>query len=378
MASDLAAGQPPLRQPRARRRASGPSSRRWPPPGAMGADVPSLLRELAPRPGAGQLRTLAATWQVAHDTGSGLAAAIGQAAEAIRADRRTTRLVASELAAAHATARMLAVLPVGVLLLGHGCRRRPGGLPDSTRTAGLVCLAVGLGLSFAGMPGSSGSPTGCWGGEPGAPGRGWWPPGGAARSLLVLRPRARLPARRSDRLVPGRSRRGRPRCSSGCAAARRWWGSPAGGRMLGGRSGGPAVLPLRWRCGWCSGAAEDPAVVRRRERLLDDLPTGVDLLGSCLDAGAAPESRAGHRGPGRSAGRWGRSSWRSTTGSRSASTRVRCGGRSPATRSSDRSAGPWVAPTRPVRRSGGRCTSSPTSCASAPRPRSRHVPAASR
>jgi Flp pilus assembly protein TadB len=38
------------------------------------------------------------------------------------------------------------------------------------------------------------------------------------------------------------------------------------------------------------GRAEDPSAVRRRERLLEDLPTGVDLLASCLDAGAAPES----------------------------------------------------------------------------------------
>ncbi len=38
------------------------------------------------------------------------------------------------------------------------------------------------------------------------------------------------------------------------------------------------------------GRTEDPAVVRRRERLADDLPTGIDLLGACLDAGAAIES----------------------------------------------------------------------------------------
>lgn len=38
------------------------------------------------------------------------------------------------------------------------------------------------------------------------------------------------------------------------------------------------------------GRTEDPAVVRRREQLVEDLPTGVDLLGACLDAGAAPES----------------------------------------------------------------------------------------
>ena len=52
-----------------------------------------------------------------------------------------------------------------------------------------------------------------------------------------------------------------------------WWSGSVARR----RVGGP-------------GGTEDPAVVRRREELVDDLPTGVDLLASCLDAGAAPES----------------------------------------------------------------------------------------
>ena len=38
------------------------------------------------------------------------------------------------------------------------------------------------------------------------------------------------------------------------------------------------------------GRTEDPAVVRRREVLVEELPVGIDLLASCLDAGAAPES----------------------------------------------------------------------------------------
>ena len=38
------------------------------------------------------------------------------------------------------------------------------------------------------------------------------------------------------------------------------------------------------------GRTEDPSVVRRREVLVEDLPLGIDLLASCLDAGAAPES----------------------------------------------------------------------------------------
>jgi tight adherence protein B len=149
MSSDLSAGQPPLLSLRR-------AAEEWPAfapvaaAGEMGADVPTALRELSERSGAGQLRTLAATWQVAHDTGSGLAGAIAQAGEAIRSDRRTARLVGSELAAAHATARMLAVLPLGVLLLGTGLGGDPVGFLTGT-TAGLVCLALGLGLSLAGL-----------------------------------------------------------------------------------------------------------------------------------------------------------------------------------------------------------------------------------
>ena len=58
--------------------------------------------------------------------------------------------------------------------------------------------------------------------------------------------------------------------------------------------GGPIGVTVGLVCGatvWVVLArTEDPAVVRRREVLVDDLPTGVDLLASCLDAGAAPET----------------------------------------------------------------------------------------
>jgi len=149
MASDLSAGQPPLLS-LDRAAAEWPEFAPVAVAGHVGADVPAVLRRLSRRPGARQLRTLAATWQVAHDTGSGLAAAIGQAAEAIRSDRRTVRLIAAELAAAHATARMLAALPLGVLLLGSGIGGDPVGFLTGS-AAGLVCLALGLGLSFAGL-----------------------------------------------------------------------------------------------------------------------------------------------------------------------------------------------------------------------------------
>lgn len=149
MASDLASGQPPLLT---LDRAAAEWEELAPvaTAGRLGADVPDVLRELAGRPGARQLRTLAATWQVAHDTGSGLAGAIAQAAESIRSERRTARLVAAELSSARATARMLAVLPLGVLALGTGIGGDPVGFLLDT-SAGLVCLALGLGLSLAGL-----------------------------------------------------------------------------------------------------------------------------------------------------------------------------------------------------------------------------------
>jgi len=149
LASDLAAGQPPVS-------CLSRTAAEWPELGPvavaaeMGADVPAALRLLAAQPGAGQLRNLAASWQVAHETGSGLAAAISRAAESIRAERRTARLVAAELASARATSRMLAVLPFGVLLLGTGVGGDPVGLLLTT-PFGLGCLAVGLGLSVAGL-----------------------------------------------------------------------------------------------------------------------------------------------------------------------------------------------------------------------------------
>ena len=63
-----------------------------------------------------------------------------------------------------------------------------------------------------------------------------------------------------------------------------------GWALLGGPAGlvaGPAAAAAVWVV---LGRTEPPSVVRRRERLRDDLPLAVDLLGACLDAGAAPES----------------------------------------------------------------------------------------
>ena len=269
---------------------SGPSSRRSRSPGRWGRTCPARCASSPADPGARQLRTLAATWQVAHDTGSGLAAAIGQAAEAIRADRRTARLVAAELAAAHATARMLAVLPVGVLLLGTGIGGDPVGFLTGS-TAGLVCLAAGPGtlVRRPALARADRRPRAApMSGRHVLAGGG---PGGASPSPCSCgHVSGCVPARRTaaPRVPTGRRRR---RC---CVRLRPLLALVGLRRGLGdvrrSARAGSAALPRAVAVWVVLGRTEDPSVVRRRERLLEDLPTGVDLLASCLDAGSAPES----------------------------------------------------------------------------------------
>jgi tight adherence protein B len=149
LASDLQAGQPPVA-------ALAAAAEDWPelePVAAaaeLGADVPAALHALAGRPGAAQLRTVAAAWQVSHRSGAGLAGALRLAAHRLRDERATARVVATELAAAQATARLLTLLPVGVLLLGSGLGGDPIGFLLDT-PAGLVCLVTGLALAYAGL-----------------------------------------------------------------------------------------------------------------------------------------------------------------------------------------------------------------------------------
>lgn len=150
LAAELAAGRPPGA-------ALSAASERWSPLVAaveavrLGADVPEALRRLAEeRRGAADLRWVAGAWQVAQHSGHGLASALARTAGGLRARRRTRRLVDSELASARATARLVACLPLAVLLMGSGAGSDPWSFLVAT-PIGWICLACGLGLDALGL-----------------------------------------------------------------------------------------------------------------------------------------------------------------------------------------------------------------------------------
>jgi tight adherence protein B len=150
LAADLAAGRPP-------EAALSAAAERWPPLGPvvdalrLGADVPEAMRRLAAeRRGAADLRWVAGAWQVSQHSGHGLAAALERTARGLRGRRRTRRLVDSELASARATARLVACLPLAVLLMGSGAGSDPWSFLLGT-PVGWACAAVGVSLVGAGL-----------------------------------------------------------------------------------------------------------------------------------------------------------------------------------------------------------------------------------
>ncbi|EON25549.1 MULTISPECIES: type II secretion system F family protein [Nocardioides] len=149
LAAELAAGRPPGHAlAEAARRWSGlsPVVDAW----SLGSDVPAALRRVAGVPGAGDLRVVAAAWQVAHHSGNGLAHAVSRVATRIRAQRQTQRVVTSELASARATARLVAALPVVALGMGSGAGGDPWQFLLDT-PVGWGCLVGGLTFAVAGL-----------------------------------------------------------------------------------------------------------------------------------------------------------------------------------------------------------------------------------
>lgn len=149
IAAELRAGRPPLP-------AISRGAEVWPDLAPvlaacrLDADVPDAFRRVSAEPGADALSEVAAGWQVAQRLGAGLADVLSRVVESSRSRLATHRVVAAELASAQATARMVAILPVVLLVLSQGSGADPWHFLLATEP-GLGCLSAGLALAFAGM-----------------------------------------------------------------------------------------------------------------------------------------------------------------------------------------------------------------------------------
>jgi tight adherence protein B len=117
---------------------------------SLGGDVVPIWRQQARRAGYGGLLELARAWQVSVDTGAPMSSTLAQVAASLSADQELIRVVDSELAAARATSKVMAALPlcgigIGYLLGGDPARWLLAG------PAGWACLLSGVVLACAGV-----------------------------------------------------------------------------------------------------------------------------------------------------------------------------------------------------------------------------------
>ena len=113
----------------------------------IGGDVAVALQaDARDQPVLGQL---AACWEVAAHTGSGLSQSVAMLAESARTREELEAALNAELASPRATVRVLSMLPVLGILLGISLGADPlGWLLGSP--AGLACAAMGVLLTTAG------------------------------------------------------------------------------------------------------------------------------------------------------------------------------------------------------------------------------------
>jgi tight adherence protein B len=108
-----------------------------------------VLRAAAGTAGREALTALAACWQVA-DGGAGMAAAVGELADGLRAERTQHRELEAELAGVRSSARLLALLPSLGLIIGSGMGLAP--VPMLLHTGiGQGCLLLGIGFVLGGV-----------------------------------------------------------------------------------------------------------------------------------------------------------------------------------------------------------------------------------
>ncbi|GAB2572851.1 type II secretion system F family protein [Streptomyces capparidis] len=116
----------------------------------FGGDVPGALRRAAAAPGAEGLAGMAACWEVAVDSGGGLAEGLERVTAALRAEERQREDLKAQLAGPRSTAVLLALLPAAGVLLGTALGADPLRVLLHT-PAGLACLVLGAALEWAGF-----------------------------------------------------------------------------------------------------------------------------------------------------------------------------------------------------------------------------------
>ncbi|MFD4375999.1 type II secretion system F family protein [Streptomyces sp. NPDC058486] len=116
----------------------------------FGGDVPEALRKAARREGAEGLAGLAACWQVAVDSGAGLAAGLDRLDAALREQHERREALRAELSGAWATVAVLAALPVAGIGMGAALGAEPLRVMLHT-PAGGACLLLGGVLEAAGL-----------------------------------------------------------------------------------------------------------------------------------------------------------------------------------------------------------------------------------
>ncbi|WP_166345216.1 type II secretion system F family protein [Phytoactinopolyspora limicola] len=118
---------------------------------SVGGDPATALREVAIQPGAEPLAAVAAAWEVSHTTGASLSSTLLAVTDAVRADETIRLEASSHLASVRTTARLLAVLPVGTLVLfSGGSEPSPAGFLLG-HPYGLVCLVAAVAFITAGL-----------------------------------------------------------------------------------------------------------------------------------------------------------------------------------------------------------------------------------
>jgi tight adherence protein B len=116
----------------------------------IGSDPPEAMITGSGAAGCEVLRWCAAAWRVAETSGASLATSIDSVVATARAERAHRRSVATALAGPRATARLLALLPVGGVALGTLLGARPLRVLTET-SAGWALLFAGAGLQAAGL-----------------------------------------------------------------------------------------------------------------------------------------------------------------------------------------------------------------------------------